>query len=171
MTILRILQYPDPRLNTPSIPVDNVKAPKVQQLIDDMLETLYKTENCAGLAATQLDVETAYRITVFDLSTNRDEPTVLVNPEIVESHGETDEAEGCMSVEGVYEKVKRAAKVKAKALDRDGNVLEINADGFLAKCIQHETDHLDGILYIDRMTKLKRKMVDKKVSKFKRRSR
>tara|TARA_R110002110_G_scaffold124505_1_gene301839 strand:+ start:6407 stop:6940 length:534 start_codon:yes stop_codon:yes gene_type:complete len=169
MTILKILQYPDPKLKRVSIPVDDF-GPDIQKVIDDMLETHYNAENCAALAATQLDLEPAWRITVIDYSENKDQPQCLVNPEIIESSGEQFEIEGCMSVYPDYarEKVKRAMKVKVHAQDRYGKPIEIEAEGFYAKCLQHEIDHLDGLTYVDRLPKIKKDRINKKVTKAKR---
>lgn len=169
MTKIRILQYPDPRLKTKAETVANVKDEAVQKVIDDMFETHYSTENCAALAASQLDFKHPKRITVIDYSAKKDQPLCLVNAEIVEAEGEMMEEEGCMSVPGgVYEKVKRAAKIKVRALDREGNPIEFTAEGYLAKCIQHELDHLDGKIFLDRLSPLKRHRIDKKLEKYRR---
>ena len=167
MTMLRILQYPDPRLKTKASPVANVHDARIQRIIDDMFETLYNTAHCAGLAATQLDIKNPPRITVIDLSSTKNEPLCLINPHIVERQGIAYEPEGCMSVypDILKNAVKRAERVTAKALDRAGNPIEIDTGEFLAKCIQHEVDHLNGILYIDHLSPLKRNILDKKVTK------
>lgn len=169
MAIIQILQYPDPRLKRKGIKVEQFDE-RIKQIIADMFETHYAADNCAALAATQLDIDDAPHITVIDFSTAKDEPLCLVNAEIVERSGETNEPEGCMSVAiaPVYERVKRAEKIRVKALDREGNPLDFEADDFLAKCIQHELDHLDGTIFIDRISKLKRSMVDKKIAKVQR---
>ncbi len=165
MTILKILQYPNPRLKTVAEPVTTFDD-ELQKIIDDMFETHYSTENCAALAASQLDFKHPKRITVIDFSPDKDQPLCLVNPEIIERHGEHTEEEGCMSVGGnSFEKVTRAARIKVRALDRHGKPLEFEADGFMAKCIQHELDHLDGKLFIDHISPLKRERIDKKISK------
>lgn len=173
MPIIRILQHPDPRLKTTARLVKNFNDPKIQQIIDDMFETHYAAENCAALAATQLDIVDPPRITVIDFSPKKDQPLCLVNGEITERIGERREEEGCMSVGcdlgiGVYEKVTRADKIKVKAYDRHGKLLEFEADGFMAKCIQHEFDHLDGHIFLDRVSKLKRDRLEKKLNKLKR---
>jgi peptide deformylase len=169
MTKIRILHYPDPRLKTKGETVENVKSEEVQKVIDDMFETHYGTENCAALAATQLDFKHPKRITVIDFSAQKDQPLCLVNAEIVESEGEMMEEEGCMSVPGgIYEKVRRAAKIKVRALDREGNPIEFTAEGYMAKCIQHELDHLNGIIFLDRLSPFKRHRVDKKLEKYRR---
>ena len=169
MTILKILQYPDLRLNKKAILVDDVKKPEVQKLIDDMLETLASLPNCAGLAATQLDVQVAWNITVIAPTKETPRILCLVNPEILSSEGEEAEDEGCMSVfpEHVHAKVKRAKTITFKALDRNGNKIEMTTGGFLAKCVQHEIDHLSGHLYIDRLSSLKLSMIKKKITKLK----
>lgn len=171
MTVLAILQYPDPRLKRISIPVDpaNIKSPEVQKVIDDMFETHYQADNCAALAATQLDVEPAWRITVIDFSEEKNEPLCLINGEIIETQGEHIEAEGCMSVfpDQIREKVTRANKIRVKFFDREGQAQELFAGGFMAKCIQHELDHLDGKIYLDRLSNLKRQRLLDKVKKLK----
>ena len=160
MTLLSILQYPDPRLKRISIPVEvaKIKEPLIQQAINDMFETHYASENCAALAATQLDLEPAWRITVIDFSEKKNEPLCLINPEIIKAEGEQFENEGCMSVypEILHEKVIRAERIKVKFFDREGKERELEAEGFMAKCIQHEVDHLDGKIYLDRLSNLKR---------------
>ena len=163
MAIIRILQYPDPRLQTQAEPVDVFDA-ELQQVIDDMFETHYNTENCAALAATQLDFERPKSITVIDFSREKNEPLCLVNPEIIwRSEELLDEAEGCMSVPGgIYEKVGRSLKIKVKAQDRHGKFFEMDAEGFMSKCIQHEVDHLRGKIFIDHLSRLKRQRVDRR---------
>lgn len=166
MTIIRILQYPDPRLKQKGEIVTEVNA-EVRKMVDDMFETHYNAQNCAALAATQLDFARPKRITVIDFSPNHDQPLCLINPEIIAREGEQYESEGCMSVPGgIYEKVKRANKIVVRALDRDGNSFELTAEAFMAKCIQHELDHLDGKLFIDRVSQLKRSRIDKKIRDF-----
>ncbi len=168
MAIIRILQYPDPRLKTIGYQVEDF-GDDFQKLIDDMFETHYAQANCAALAATQLDIEKPPHATVIDFSANKDEPLCLVNPDITVLDGETFEEEACMSVgEGesmVFAKVKRAAKIRVQAKDRHGKDLDFEADGFMAKCIQHETDHLNGILFIDHLSPLKRQRLVKKLDK------
>lgn len=170
MTVLSILQYPDPRLKTVARTVDDF-GPETQQIIDDMFETHYNAVNCAALAATQLDIQNPPRITVIDFSENKDQPLCLVNGEIIERSGEKTEEEGCMSVGGnTFEKVTRAEKIKVRAQDRDGKALEFEAEGFMAKCIQHEFDHLDGKIFLDRLSTLKRQRIDARFEKMRRRS-
>ena len=164
MAILPILQHPDPRLAIPGRHVEVVDD-AIRKIVDDMFETHYAQKNCAALAATQLGVD--LRITVIDFSEHKNQPLCLINPEILSRSNETTfEPEGCMSVRNIHEKVRRAEKVKVSALDRDGKKIEFDADGFMAKCIQHELDHLDGILFIKRLPKLKQKMINLKFRHF-----
>ena len=146
MAKLEILEFPDPRLRTVAKPVEKVDD-ELRKLIDDMFETMYACPGI-GLAATQVDVH--QRLIVMDLSEDQTQPRVFINPEITPL---TDEVapyeEGCLSVPGFYEKVQRPARVHIKALDRDGNTFEEEADELLATCIQHEIDHLDGKLFVD----------------------
>jgi len=167
MAMLKILQYPDARLRIKAKPVEDVKDPKIQGIIDDMFATLYNTPNCAGLSTTQLNIEDPPRITVIDESPDNDQSFCLINPVIIHKEGESSYAEGCMSIypAHLHAEVKRADKITFKALDRDGNNLEIAAEGIFSICVQHELDHLDGILYIDHLSPLKRKMIEKKISK------
>lgn len=170
MAVVRILQFPDPRLKTVGAHVDDVKAPEVQQMIADMFETLYATENCAGLASTQLDFDRPLQITVIDLSEKKNKPLCLINPEILERHGETFEPEGCMSVGGrTFEAVARAEKIKLRYTTPKGKTVEKKHDGFMAKCIQHEVDHLNGVLFINHLSKLKQTRIREKILKLKKR--
>jgi peptide deformylase len=167
MTVLKILQYPDPRLRTVARKVETFDA-DLQKIIDDMFETHYNSENCAALAATQLDIKNPPHITVIDFSPKKDQPLCLINGEIISREGEMHEEEGCMSVGeagAIYEKVKRALKIKVRAHNREGKTVEFEAEGFMAKCIQHELDHLDGKLFIDRLSSLKRQRLLKKLNK------
>lgn len=170
MTIIAILQYPDKRLGTRAKTVSNVQDPQIQKTIDDMFETLYNTPNCAGLAATQLDIADPYRITVIDVSENKKEPLCLINPEIISGDEEVTQWEACMSVypDTIHGQVTRPSKIVARALDREGKSMEIKAEGLLAKCIQHEIDHLNGRLYLSHLSPLKQQMIDKKVAKLSR---
>lgn len=161
MTILKILQYPDPRLQGKGYTVTEIND-NIRRIINDMFETHYAAKNCAALAATQLDLPNPPHITVIDFSAEKNQPLCLINGEIIERSGEMQEDEGCMSIAGVYDKVKRSAKIKVRALDRDGNPLEFEADGFMAKCIQHELDHLNGTIFIDHLSRFKRSRIDKK---------
>lgn len=163
-----ILQYPDPKLKRKGIKVKEFDD-RIRKIIKNMFETHYGAENCAALAATQLDIPDAPHITVIDFSAEKNQPLCLVNGEITHREGEMYEPEGCMSVPGgTYEKVKRAEKIHVKALDKEGKPIEFDAEGFMAKCIQHELDHLDGTIFIDRLSSLKHKRVDKRLEKFKR---
>ncbi|MET0086397.1 MAG: peptide deformylase [Sedimenticola sp.] len=161
MAILEILHFPDTRLRTKAKPVNTVDD-AVRKLVDDMFETMYKAPGI-GLAATQVDVHK--RIVVIDLSEERDQPLCLINPEIIAKEGVEEMEEGCLSVPDISEKVSRADRVKVSALDRDGNPFELEADGLLAVCIQHELDHLDGKLFIDYLSGLKRQRIRKKLEK------
>lgn len=168
MAMLEILQHPDPRLRKKAKTVTNSKDPVLQKTIDDMIETLYNTANCAGLAATQLAIADPYRVTVIDVSEEKNHLRVLINPEVLATEGEALlQWEGCMSVwpEEIHGKVLRPEKVKARYFDREGNVHEIEADELLAKCIQHEIDHLNGKLYIDLLSPLKKQLVERKITK------
>jgi len=161
MAILHILHYPDPRLRIKAKPVDRVDD-EIRQLIDDMLETMYNAPG-VGLAAPQVDV--SKRVIVIDISEHRNDSLCLVNPEIVDKQDVEQMEEGCLSVPGIYEMVERAAHVRVKALNRDGESLEMEADGLLAVCIQHEIDHLEGKLFVDFLSEIKRKRIRKKVEK------
>jgi peptide deformylase len=161
MAKLNILHFPDTRLRDKAKPVEQVDD-AVRKLIDDMFETMYDAPGI-GLAATQ--VNDSRRVIVVDVSEEHDAPLALINPEIVERDGEESMDEGCLSVPGVYEKVQRADHIRLRALDRDGNVLEMEARGLLAVCIQHEIDHLDGKLFIDYLSSLKRQRIKKKLQK------
>ena len=162
MAKLEILEFPDPRLRTVAKPVEKVDD-ELRKLIDDMIETMYDASGI-GLAATQVNVH--QRLIVMDLSEDQSQPRVFINPEITPL---TDEVapyeEGCLSVPGFYEKVQRPARVRIKALDRDGNTFEEEADELLATCIQHEIDHLDGKLFVDYVSRLKRDRIKKKLEK------
>ena len=161
MTRLTILEYPDPRLRTRAAPVDVVDA-RLRELIDDMLETMYAA-NGIGLAATQVDVHR--RLLVADVSESRREPRVFVNPEILSREGTEVSQEGCLSVPGYYDEVERAERIRVRALDRDGKPFEADLDGLLAICVQHEIDHLDGKLFVDYLSELKRQRVRRKIEK------
>ncbi|MGB2247229.1 MAG: peptide deformylase [Alcanivorax sediminis] len=162
MAKLEILEFPDPRLRTVAKPVEKVDD-ELRKLIDDMFETMYDAPGI-GLAATQVNVH--LRLIVMDLSEEKNEPRVFINPEITPLTQElAPYEEGCLSVPGFYEKVKRPARVKIKALDRDGNEFEEEADELLATCIQHEIDHLEGKLFVDYVSRLKRDRIKKKLEK------
>jgi peptide deformylase len=142
-------------------PVAHFDTP-LQRLIDDMFETMYDAPGI-GLAATQVDFH--QRLIVIDVSEEKDQPLVFINPEILEKEGEEEMDEGCLSVPGIYETVQRAERVKVRALDRHGKPFELAADGLLAVCIQHEIDHLDGKLFVDYLSSLKRQRIKKKLEK------
>ncbi|PXW95900.1 peptide deformylase [Sphaerotilus hippei] len=162
MSKLSILRYPDPRLNTRARPVSAVDD-RVRGLIDDMFETMYHARGI-GLAATQVDVHE--RLVVIDISEERNEPLVLINPEIVATSTERLTGdEGCLSVPAIYDKVERFATVRVRALDRDGRMQEIDADGLLAVCIQHEMDHLMGKVFVEYLSALKRNRIRSKLLK------
>ena len=161
MALMNVLKFPDERLRTVAKPVSEVNA-RIQQLVDDMFETMHE-EKGVGLAATQVDVHE--RVVVMDVSEEQNEPLVFINPEITHKEGTIVSEEGCLSVPGNYAKVERAVKVKVKALNRDGEEYEIEAEGLLAKCIQHELDHLEGKLFVDYLSPLKRQRIKKKLEK------
>ncbi|HXQ64204.1 MAG TPA: peptide deformylase [Steroidobacteraceae bacterium] len=161
MTRLTILEYPDPRLRTRATRVARVDA-EVRQLIDDMLETMYAAKG-VGLAATQVDVHR--RLLVADVSEQKDQPLVLVNPEILSREDVGAMQEGCLSVPGVYEEVNRAHRIRVRATGRDGKIFELDAEGLLAVCVQHEMDHLDGKLFVDYLSELKRTRIRKRLEK------
>lgn len=166
MAILPILHYPDPRLRNKALPVEGVDA-VVRTLLDDMLETMYKAPGI-GLAAPQVNI--SKRVIVIDLSEERNQPLYLVNPEILSQRGETQVEEGCLSVPYIYEPVDRAEWVKVRALGRDGQAFEMEAEGLLAVCIQHEIDHLEGKLFVDYLSEIKRSRIRKKLEKFRRKT-
>ena len=161
MAKLTILEFPDPRLRTKAAPVDVVDD-ELRALIDDMFETMYDAPGI-GLAATQVDVHR--RLLVADVSSDKSEPHVFINPEILEKDGVTVTEEGCLSVPGYYEEVKRADHVRVRYLDRDGRECEGEFEGLLAVCVQHEIDHLDGKLFVDYLSEAKRSRIRKKLEK------
>ena len=161
MTKLVILEYPDPRLRKKAAPVTAVDD-ALRQLADNLLETMYAAKG-VGLAATQVDVH--QRLIVLDVSDTRDQPLVLINPELLTLEGSGPGEEGCLSLPGIYEKLSRATHIRVRALGRDGEPLEMDAEGLLAVCIQHEMDHLEGKLFIDRISRLKREMYKRRVKK------
>lgn len=162
MAKLPILEFPDERLRTKAVPVETVDD-EVRQLVDDMLETMYDARGI-GLAATQIDVHR--RVVVMDVSEDNSQPLVLINPRYTPI-GEEQEplSEGCLSIPEYYAEVPRYLKVKLDALDRNGEAYELEADGLLAHCIQHEYDHLEGVLFVDYLSALKRDRVMKKMQK------
>ena len=161
MALLPILHYPDPRLRNRAEPVEHVDD-TVRRLIDDMLETMYAAPGI-GLAAIQVNVP--LRVITLDVSDDKDSPLALVNPEVVERDGEVQTEEGCLSVPGVYDMVSRAERIRVRALDRDGETVELDADELLAVCIQHEIDHLDGKLFVDHLSRLKQQRIKKRALK------
>ena len=161
MSLRPILRFPDPRLRTRARPVERVDE-TIRALVDDMAETMYDAPGI-GLAATQVDVH--LRVIVIDVSEERDRLQVFINPEIVEQKGEAAMEEGCLSVPGIFEPVKRAARVKVAALGRDGAPFELEAEGLLAACIQHEMDHLEGKVFVDYLSPLKQQRIQKKLVK------
>ena len=152
MALLKILEYPDPRLRRIAAPVAAV-TPEVKALVRDMAETMYSAPGI-GLAATQVDVHK--RVIVMDLSEARDELRVFINPELVTASGEIESEEGCLSLPGYYDRVQRAETIRVRALDQEGHPFELDACGMLAVCIQHEMDHLIGKVFVDRLSSLKR---------------
>ena len=161
MAILTILEFPDPRLRKKAVPVEAVDAP-LRALIDDMFETMY-TAPGIGLAATQIDVHR--RLLVADVSSDKDDPHVFINPEILEKDGVTVTEEGCLSVPGYYEEVERAEHIKVRYMDPDGAERVEEFGGLLAVCVQHEIDHLDGKLFVDYLSEAKRQRIRKKLEK------
>ena len=161
MAKLKILEFPDARLRTKAVPVEVVDG-ELNTLIDDMFETMYDAPGI-GLAATQVDVHK--RFLVADVSHDQSDPHVFINPVIVEKDGITVTEEGCLSVPGYYEEVKRAEHIRVRFLDRSGNETEMEADGLLAVCVQHEIDHLDGKLFVDYLSEAKRQRIRKKLEK------
>lgn len=161
MALLKILEFPDPRLRTRAAPVGRVDD-EFRKLVDDMFETMYAAPGI-GLAATQVDVHK--RLLVADVSAEKDQPHVLINPELLEKDGLEVTEEGCLSVPGFYEPVERAGHIRVRALGRDGEPFEMEADGLLAVCIQHEMDHLQGKLFVDYLSALKRQRIRKRLLK------
>ncbi|MCC7517412.1 MAG: peptide deformylase [Pseudomonadales bacterium] len=162
MALLDILEFPDPRLRQQAKPVVNVDD-RIRRLVDDMFETMYKAPG-VGLAATQVNVHE--RVVVIDVSEDKSQPLVFINPEItVLDEGVCDYDEGCLSVPGFYETVTRPEHIRVRALDRNGEAFEIVPSGLLAVCIQHEVDHLNGKLFVDHISSLKRDRIRKKLEK------
>lgn len=161
MALLPILEFPDERLRKKAAVVEEI-TPDIVNLIDDMLETMYAAPGI-GLAATQVNVQ--QRIIVMDLSEEKNQPLVLINPTLASKAGTEESEEGCLSVPGFYEKVTRAESVVVNAMDKNGDTIRLEADGLLAVCIQHEIDHLDGKLFVDYLSPLKRQLARRKVKK------
>ncbi len=166
MAVLPILHFPDPRLRSVSRAVRSVDD-SLRAFIDDMFETMYDAPG-VGLAAPQVD--RLERIIVIDISEDRSQPLCFINPQILSAEGEEVTEEGCLSVPSIYEKVKRASRVRVAYLDRDGKASEMEVDGLLSVCVQHEIDHLDGKLFVDYLSNLKKSRVMKKLEKNRRRS-
>jgi peptide deformylase len=161
MAKLHILEFPDPRLRTIAKPVEQVDA-SLRQLVDDMFETMYAAPGI-GLAATQVNIH--QQLLVLDVSEDHSRPLVFINPEILRAEGHQVYQEGCLSVPGIFADVKRAERIAVRALDRDGQAFELEAEGLLAVCIQHEMDHLAGKVFVDYLSPLKRELVRKKLAK------
>jgi peptide deformylase len=161
MTVRTILHYPDPRLRRKASPVPKVND-DVRRLVADMGETMYEAPGI-GLAAIQ--VNEPWRVVVIDISETRDRLQVFINPEILYKEGEQEREEGCLSVPGIYEPVIRANLIRVRALDPDGKPFELEAEGLLATCIQHEIDHLDGKVFVDYLSRLKQTRIRKKLEK------
>jgi peptide deformylase len=164
MALLTILEYPDPRLKTKAAPI-NTFTPALKQLADDMAETMYQAPGI-GLAATQVDVH--QRLVVIDITEERNALHVFVNPIITHKEGEAFGEEGCLSVPGVYDEIKRAERITVKAHDVMGKAFELKAEGLLAVCIQHELDHLEGKVFVEYLSSLKQTRLKSKISKAKR---
>jgi peptide deformylase len=161
MTKLVILEYPDPRLRKKAVTVPVVDD-AVRQLADNMLETMYSAHG-VGLAATQVDVH--QRLIVLDVSEERNRPLILINPQLLKQEGSAPAEEGCLSLPGIYDKLSRATHIRVRALGRDGEPFEMDAEGLLAVCIQHEMDHLDGKLFVDYLSELKRQLIRRRLTK------
>ncbi len=161
MALLDILHFPDPRLRKKALPVATVTE-QTRQLTQDMLETMYAAPG-VGLAAIQVNVQ--QRVVVIDISEDKSAPLIFINPEIMNKEGEREHEEGCLSVPEAYELVTRADTVRVKALNQHGEAFELDADDLLATCIQHEIDHLDGKLFVDYISNLKRQRIKKRLEK------
>ena len=161
MSLLTVLRYPDKRLRTKATPVEVIDE-MINSTLDDMLETMYEAPGI-GLAATQVNIHK--RMVVIDVSEEKNEPLILINPEITHKEGEEISEEGCLSVPAYYAEIQRAESVTVKALNREGEEFELNAEGLLAVCIQHELDHLQGKLFVDYLSPLKQQRLQKKLLK------
>ena len=164
MAILEVLHYPDPRLRNRARPVEHVDD-RVRQLVDDMLETMYAAPGI-GLAAVQVHVP--LRVITIDCSEPRNKPVCLINPTIEAEEGELEAEEGCLSVPGVYETVTRSRWIRVRALNRDGEPFELEAEDLLAVCVQHEMDHLEGKLFVDYLSRLKQARIRRRTKKLQR---
>ena len=167
MALLDILEFPDPRLRTKAKPVTNVDD-GIRKLVRDMLETMYEAPGI-GLAATQVNVHK--RVIVIDVSEDKSAPLTFINPEIEPVSGEKEHEEGCLSVPGFYEPVVRPDRIRVKALNEKGEAFDMECDGLLSVCLQHEMDHLEGILFVDHLSRLKRDRIRAKLQKKQRVSR
>lgn len=161
MAVLKILQFPDKDLRIKAAPVIHFDE-ALKKISDDMIETMYESRG-VGLAGTQAGIH--QRIFVMDISDTKDQAMTVINPELLHAEGELLEAEGCLSVDGAWDKIKRATKVRLRGMDLKGETFELDADGLMAKCIQHEIDHLNGILFIDHLSRLKQARIRKKIEK------
>ena len=161
MALRTILEYPDPRLRTKAVPVTDFGA-ELGRLVDDLLDTMYAAPGI-GLAATQIDVH--QRVIVADVSQERDQPLILVNPQILSREGTNSVEEGCLSVPEIFEEIERAERVRVRAQDREGRVFERDFEDILAVCVQHELDHLEGKLFVDYLSDLRRERIRKKLEK------
>ncbi|HXU66172.1 MAG TPA: peptide deformylase [Casimicrobiaceae bacterium] len=161
MALLPILEYPDPRLKKVATPVAAV-TPDVRKLVRDLAETMYSAPG-VGLAATQVNVHK--RVIVIDISEHKDDLHVFINPELLSAEGKAESEEGCLSVPGYYDKVTRAARIRVRAQDQQGATFELDADGLLAVCIQHEMDHLQGKVFVEYLSPLKRARLAAKLRK------
>ncbi len=165
MTRLSVLQYPDPRLHTVAEPVQQI-TPDIRRLVADMTQTMYALDGI-GLAATQVDVH--LQIIVLDVSEKGNKPQALINPTIIKMGGKAEFEEGCLSVPGVYESVRRAAWVHVRALDLNGKTIDVQAEGLKAMCIQHEMDHLQGMVFVEHLSPTNQRRILNSVSKHSRR--
>jgi peptide deformylase len=166
MAVLEVLKYPDPRLRIKAQPVTQIDA-QLKRIVDDMYETMYEQKGI-GLAATQVNIH--QQIFVMDVSENKEQVFCVLNPEIIKMEDEQQEMEGCLSVGGgAFDRVTRALKVRLRGMGLDGKTFELEAEGLMASCIQHEVDHLNGTLFIDRLSRLKRERIRKKIEKSQRR--
>lgn len=161
MAILSILHFPDPRLRNKAEPVESIDG-EVKRLVDDMFETMYAAPGI-GLAAIQVNVRR--RVVVIDISEPKNQPLCLINPELLALNGTEEMEEGCLSVPGVYDTVQRAEWIRVRALNQEGEPFELETDGLLSVCIQHEIDHLEGRLFVDHLSQLKRQRIRKKAEK------
>ncbi|MBT8439278.1 MAG: peptide deformylase [Gammaproteobacteria bacterium] len=161
MAILEILHYPDPRLRNEALPVEEVDL-EIKKLVTDMFETMY---DAPGIGLASIQVNVPKRVIVVDITEEHEQPLCFINPEIISKDGEEEMDEGCLSVPGFYETVQRADKIRVKALNEKGEEFEMDAEGLLSVCIQHEIDHLDGKLFVDYISPLKRNRIRKKLEK------